>query len=113
MRGTDEKTRRVRAHVSISGWVQGVFFRSSTRDKARSLDVTGWVRNLYDGTVEVLIEGDADAVSRLIAWCHHGPPGARVAEVEVEWGEYSGKFDTFFIARSAGWSSHGGNDELF
>jgi len=113
MRGTDEKTRKVRAHVSISGWVQGVFFRSSTRDKARSLGVTGWVRNRYDGTVEVLMEGDADAVSRLIAWCHHGPPGARVADVDVEWDEYSGKFDTFFIAHSTGSSLRSGNDALF
>jgi len=113
MRGADEKTRRVRAHVKISGWVQGVFFRSATRDKARSLGVTGWVRNLYDGTVEGLFEGNEGAVSRLIAWCHHGPPGARVQDVEVDWGDYSGKFDSFLIARSAGWPSHGGNDELF
>ncbi len=113
MRGTDGKTRKVRAHVSISGWVQGVFFRSSTRDKARSLSVTGWVRNLYDGTVEVLVEGDADAVSRLIAWCRQGPPGARVQDVEVEWGDYSGKFDTFFIAYSADSSLRSGTDELF
>ena len=113
MRDANEKTRRVRAHVKVSGWVQGVFFRSSTRDKARSLGVAGWVRNLYDGTVEVLIEGDADAVSRLIRWCHQGPPGARVQDVEVEWGDYSGKFDTFLIAGSASSSLTSENDELF
>lgn len=113
MRGANEKTRRVRAHVSISGWVQGIFFRSSTRDKAASLRVTGWVRNLYDGTVEGLFEGDENAVSQLIAWCHRGPPGARVDNVEVEWGEYSGEFDTFFIARSGGSSLRGQDDGLF
>ena len=65
MRSANEKGRHVRAHVTISGWVQGVLFRSSTRDQARRLGVTGWVRNLYDGTVEGLFEGDEAAVSRL------------------------------------------------
>jgi acylphosphatase len=109
----NEEGRKVRARVRISGWVQGVFFRSSTRDKARSLDVTGWVRNLYDGAVEGLFEGDENAVSRLITWCHHGPPGARVKDVQVEWGEYSGEFDTFFIALSAGSFAHGEEDGLY
>jgi len=113
MRGANEKTRRVSAHVTVSGWVQGVFFRSSTRDKAASLRVTGWVRNLYDGTVEAVFEGDEHAVSRLIAWCDHGPPGARVDNVEVQWGEYSGKFDTFFIAHSAGSALRSENGEPF
>jgi acylphosphatase len=92
-----KKARNVRAHVTVSGMVQGVFFRASTRDKARRLGVTGWVRNLYDGRVECLVEGDEDAVSQLISWCRHGPPGAHVTDVEIEWGEYSGTFDTFFI----------------
>jgi acylphosphatase len=112
MRSENEKTRKVRAHVTISGWVQGVLFRSSTREQARRLGVTGWVRNLYDGSVEGLFEGDEQAVSQLIRWCHHGPPGAQVRDVEVEWDEYAGKFDTFSIAYSGGWSSRGKDEDL-
>ena len=113
MRSANGKARNVRAHVRISGWVQGVFFRSSARDEARCLGVTGWVRNLYDGTVEGLFEGDEGSVSRLVTWCHHGPPGAHVRDVQVEWSEYSGKFDTFSIAYSAGSFLRGENNELF
>ena len=113
MHSANGKGRNVRAHVQISGWVQGVLFRASTRDQARRLGVTGWVRNLYDGSVEGLFEGDEDAVSQLVTWCHHGPPGAHVRDVEVEWGEYSGKFDTFSIAYRAGPLLRGENDELF
>jgi acylphosphatase len=113
MRSENEKKRNVRAHVTISGWVQGVLFRSSTREQARRLGVAGWVRNLYDGSVEGLFEGDEQAVSQLIRWCHHGPPGAQVQDVEVEWGEYSGKFDTFSITYSAGSPSGDGTEELF
>jgi acylphosphatase len=103
MNDTSESPRKVRTNVKISGMVQGVFFRAYTRDKAVSLGVTGWVRNLHDGRVEGLFEGDEPAVSQLIAWCRKGPPSARVTDVEVEWSEYSGEFDAFFVARSAGW----------
>ena len=113
MRESNKRLQNVRAHVKVSGWVQGVFFRTSTRDKARSLGVTGWVRNLYDGAVEGLFEGNEEAVSRLIAWCHRGPPGARVEDVEVKWGEYSGKFDTFLVTYSTGPSLRDEKSELF
>lgn len=103
MREADEKARNVRANVKISGMVQGVFFRAYTREKAVQLGVAGWVRNLREGRVEGLFEGSEQAVSQLISWCRKGPPSARVTDVEVEWGEYSGEFDTFFIARNAGW----------
>ncbi|MCK5558353.1 MAG: acylphosphatase [Candidatus Hydrogenedentes bacterium] len=102
MRDANEKVRKVRANVKISGIVQGVLFRAYTCENAVRLGVTGWVRNLYDGRVEGLFEGDQEAVSQLISWCHKGPPGARVTDVEVEWGEYSREFDTFLVARSAG-----------
>lgn len=103
MHETSDRPRKARASVKISGMVQGVFFRAYTRDKAVSLGVTGWVRNRRDGRVEGLFEGSEPAVSQLIAWCRKGPPSARVTDVEVEWGDYSGEFDTFFVARSAGW----------
>ena len=104
MREPNGKARKVRANVKVSGIVQGVFFRAYTREKAVRLGVTGWVRNLYDGRVEGLFEGGEQAVSQLVTWCRKGPPGARVIDVEVEWGEYSGEFDTFFVERSAGTS---------
>ena len=73
----------VRRRVLVSGLVQGVFFRQSCRRVARQEGVAGWVRNLPDGRVEACFEGPADAVSRLVAWCGHGPPEARVSGVEV------------------------------
>ncbi len=88
---------KVRAHVFISGRVQGVFFRDNTRQKARQLGVTGWVRNLPDGRVEAVFEGDEDAVKKIIEWCHIGPPAARVDNVEVIYEPYKGEFDSFKI----------------
>lgn len=73
-----------RARVVVSGRVQGVGFRMATRERARSRGVAGHVRNLPDGTVEAVFEGDADAVDALIAWCSRGPSGARVDDVKVE-----------------------------
>lgn len=73
------------AHVYISGRVQGVFFRDSTRQQARAASVSGWVRNTDDGRVEAVFEGPRDAVQRIVQWCHSGPPHARVDDVQVEW----------------------------
>ena len=87
----------VRAHVRISGKVQGVYFRASTQASAQRLGVTGWVRNLRDGDVEAVFEGPKDAVEKLIAWCHRGPDKARVRQVIVEWEEPSGEFTSFEI----------------
>ena len=67
----------------IHGFVQGVFFRESTRRVAQEAGVTGWVRNLLDGQVEAVIEGPADAVAEVIAFCHEGPAGARVDQLET------------------------------
>ena len=69
--------------LSISGRVQGVWYRASTRDAAKSLGLSGWVRNLPDGRVEAMAEGDAVAVDQLLAWCRKGPPGARIDAIEV------------------------------
>lgn len=70
-----------RRHVIVSGRVQGVWFRDSMRREAERLGLSGWVRNLPDGNVEAAFEGPPDAVEKLTEWCHHGPPGARVASV--------------------------------
>jgi len=88
---------RARVHVRISGRVQGVGFRFCTVDEARRLGLTGWVRNTYDGGVEVVAEGEGEPLRQLVAWCHSGPPGARVVAVTPEWLAYSGEFDGFGI----------------
>lgn len=72
-----------RAHVLVSGRVQGVWFRESTRQEATARGVHGWVRNLPDGRVEAVFEGPHEAVDAMVAWCRHGPAPARVADVEV------------------------------
>jgi acylphosphatase len=87
----------VRARIRVSGRVQGVFFRQTTAQEANRIGVTGWVRNLPDGDVEAVVEGDREDVDRLIAWCHHGPPSARVDNVSVAWEPYSGEFSRFSI----------------
>jgi acylphosphatase len=72
-----------RRRVVVHGLVQGVFFRDTIRRAALRAEVNGWVRNSRDGTVEAVFEGDADAVERLVAFCHEGPRGARVDRVDV------------------------------
>ncbi len=83
--------KHVRAHVLISGRVQGVCFRAYTVDEAAAVGVTGWVRNTSDGGVEAVFEGDKSAVETIVAWCRKGPPAARVSNVEVVWGEPKGE----------------------
>jgi len=87
----------VRAHVFVSGKVQGVFFRFETRRLARRLGVNGWVRNRTDGRVEAVFEGERENVEKMIAFCKRGPPGARVTKVEVEWEEPTEEFEGFSI----------------
>ena len=88
---------KISAQVIIHGWVQGVYFRAFTRDQARSLGLTGWVRNRRDGTVEAFFEGEKEKVDQMVAWCHHGSPPSRVEQVEVTPGPFSGAFDSFQI----------------
>jgi len=76
---------RTRAHVFVSGRVQGVFFRATTRDEASDRDVDGWVRNLEDGRVEAVFEGPEDAVEAMVEFCHEGSDAARVEDVEISW----------------------------
>ncbi len=80
-----------RAHVKIYGRVQGVWFRASTKEMADKLGIKGWVRNMPDGTVEAVFEGDDKSVEKIIEWCHRGPPLARVDRVEVEYEEPQGE----------------------
>lgn len=89
---------RVRRRLIVEGYVQGVFFRATTRERARELALSGWVRNRIDGTVEVLVEGEESQVAELVRWCHHGPPGARVTGVRVEEEPYRGDLEGFHIA---------------
>ncbi len=89
----------VRAHVFVSGQVQGVFFRSRTRRMARDKQVSGWIRNLPDGRVEAIFEGKKVVVEGLIEFCRKGPPFARVTGVEVFWEDYTGIVSSFQIRR--------------
>lgn len=79
-----------RAHVFVSGEVQGVFFRQETRRRAHAAGVAGWVRNLPDGRVEAVFEGPEDAVEAMVDWCGRGPEWADVRQVEVEQEEPEG-----------------------
>ena len=87
----------LRAQLIVHGIVQGVFFRSSTRDEAIRIGVGGWVRNLHDGTVQALFEGEKKKVEAIIGWCHHGPPGAQVIKVDILWEHYRGEYKHFEI----------------
>jgi acylphosphatase len=86
----------VRARLVIRGRVQGVWYRGSMQEEARRLGVAGWVANERDGSVAAEVEGERAAVDALIAWAHHGPSGARVSDVALEWiaptGEPRGPF---------------------
>jgi len=88
---------KVRAHLIISGRVQGVYYRVETRDRAAALGLTGWVRNMPDRSVEVVVEGSRDDVEKLIGWCRQGPPMAEVTDVSVTWENYTGEFNKFNI----------------
>jgi len=83
-------TDRTRAHAYVSGRVQGVYYRASTRDAARERDVDGWVRNLDDGRVEAVFEGPKAAVREMVDWCETGSRAAEVDGVDVEYEEPKG-----------------------
>jgi acylphosphatase len=89
----------IRTHVLVSGKVQGVFFRSSTKDKAEELGISGWVRNLPDGRVEAILEGEKVDVDKMVDWCRKGPEYARVTGVEVLMEEFRGEFKGFLLRR--------------
>lgn len=89
----------VRARLTIKGRVQGVFYRYSTVQAAKRIrDLTGWVRNLPNGDVEALVEGDEKKVKELIEWCYEGPPASKVTDVIIAWEDYNGEFSDFTIS---------------
>ena len=87
----------MRAHLLMSGRVQGVFYRASTQEEGVRLGLTGWVRNLPDGRVEAVVEGTDEQVRQLIDWCKVGPPAARVDDVDVQHEGYVGEFRRFEV----------------
>ena len=86
---------RERVHLLVSGRVQGVFFRGATAGEASRLGLAGWVRNLPDGRVEVLAEGERAALEALVRFCGRGPPAARVDRMEEAWSAYRGDLSPF------------------
>lgn len=86
----DDTAQRVRAHVHVSGTVQGVYYRANTRETARTHGVDGWVRNLEDGRVEAVFEGPPEDVESMVEWCHEGSPAADVEDVEVDYEDPDG-----------------------
>ncbi len=88
---------KVRLHIFVFGRVQGVFFRANTRDKALGLGLAGWVRNVRDGSVEIMAEGEKEILEELLEWCSEGPASASVSKVEHEWLESRDEFSDFRI----------------
>ncbi|MEJ2695842.1 MAG: acylphosphatase [Candidatus Sulfobium sp.] len=86
-----------RVHLLIEGRVQGVFFRAFTRSIAMKLALNGWVRNLYDGRVEAVFEGDRTPIEQAVLECKKGPPGSYVRDVDVTWEDYSGDLKGFEV----------------
>ena len=89
--------KKVRAHVIITGRVQGVFYRMETKQAADLNGVVGWVRNKRDGSVEAVFDGPEEAVKSILAWCRKGPPSAKVDHIDVTWEPYSGEFYRFDV----------------
>jgi acylphosphatase len=89
--------KTVRAHVQIEGRVQGVCFRMETQRAANQRNLSGWVKNLPDGRVEAVFEGNDSDVKSMLNWCETGPPLARVDRVALSWEPCTGKSGTFKI----------------
>jgi acylphosphatase len=88
----------VRAHVYVTGRVQGVFFRGETQNHAIRHNIRGWVRNLADGRVEGVFEGEKEQVNEIIEFCKRGPSGAYVQKLDIMWEDWTGEFQEFRIA---------------
>jgi acylphosphatase len=87
----------VRLHACVYGRVQGVNFRYYTQREAQALELVGWVANRFDGSVEVVAEGEKPALQKLLVFLQRGPPSARVDRVEPEWSKASGEFNRFRV----------------
>ena len=89
-----------RIQVMISGDVQGVFFRISSQDKANELNLTGWVKNIFNNAVEIIAEGEREELSKFTGWLQLGPPNATIEKISIEWSEQPDrKFSSFEIHR--------------
>ena len=98
LRRNDNTFMLKKIHLLITGNVQGVFYRVNTKNKADELSLTGWVKNISDGKVEIFAEGEEKNLKEFIKWCYNGSEGARVDEVKVEWRDISkGEFEKFEI----------------
>jgi acylphosphatase len=96
-RSKNNNNKKIRAHVFIRGKVQGVYFRQNTRIIAKRYGVVGWVRNLKDRRVEVVLEGNEMDVNQVIEWCYAGPPKAAVDDVDINYEKYTGEFREFKV----------------
>ncbi len=88
---------KARAHIIVSGRVQGVYFRNRTQKQAAKLNILGWVKNLGDGRVEAIFEGEKGQVEKIINWAQRGPLFAQVKELKVERQDYKGGFSSFEV----------------
>lgn len=88
----------IRVSVIIEGRVQGIFFRANTQSVALQNNVTGWVKNRFDSSVEAVFEGKKEDVERVILWCRVGPEGAKVDRVKITLEDYTGEFNSFSIS---------------
>lgn len=86
---------KARAHIFVSGKVQGVFLRYNTRREAQKLGITGWIWNLPDGRVEAVFEGEKDKIEKIIEWLRKGPTFTKIEKVEVKWEKPKNKFKDF------------------
>ena len=92
-----ESMANIGVHVYVSGYVQGVGFRYTAIRQARNLGITGWVKNLHDGRVELLLEGEEFSVRQMVEWCRHGPRGAHVTDLQTTPCSYSAKHTSFEV----------------
>lgn len=92
---------KVRAHVFIAGRVQGVFFRAQAMERAVRLGVNGWVRNLRDGRVEAVFEGEEVLVKAMVEFCRRGPPSAEVTDFHLDWEPFKGEFGNFKLRHTS------------
>jgi len=86
-----------RIRIIVTGKVQGVFFRQALKVMAKKNNVFGWVKNLENGRVEAILEGDEEKINRLVEWSHGGPANARVKDVEIHNEKFSGEFKKFDV----------------
>ena len=92
-----QKDSKVRAHIFVSGIVQGVFFRASVKERAQDMGLRGWVKNLEDGRVEIVFEGKKEKIQEIIDWIKSEPGMWKIENIQLEWQTFRGEFDGFEI----------------